>query len=244
MRFLFIQAHPDDLEFYISNFMITVASQPGNAVKILSLTKGEYGTFQKELKGEKLGRIRVKELRRAAKIEGITDIEFLGYIDGHFEISKEAIEKIKKSIEEFNPNVVFAPECLYYYYSHKDHVRTGLIVYHLISNMTGKKRPKLFTYSSYVNTHYFPMTHRKRQSKALLEHKSQYWLLIPAWILRYLLGFYFGLRLPRKLRQYMLAEAYRKVNFQGDKERKLSLKHRIIGRIIAKLKSDINPFVE
>lgn len=224
--------------------MITVANQPGNVVKILSLTKGEYGTFVKELKGEALGRIREKELQRAAKIEGITDIEFLGYIDGHFEISKEAIEKIKQSIEEFNPAVIFAPECLYYYYSHLDHVRTGLIVYHIVSNITGKKRPKLFTYSSYVNTHYFPMTHRKRQSKALLEHKSQYWLLIPGWILRYVLGFYFGLRLPRRLRRYIFAEAYRKVDFQGDKERELSLKHRIIGRIIAKLKSDKNPFVE
>ena len=88
------------------------------------------------------------------------------------------------------------------------------------------------------------MTHRKRQSKALLEHKSQYWLLIPGWILRYVLGFYFGLRLPRRLRRYIFAEAYRKVNFQGDRVRKLSLKHRIIGRIIAKVKRDFNPFVE
>ncbi|TFG05170.1 MAG: PIG-L family deacetylase [Promethearchaeota archaeon] len=243
MKFLFIQAHPDDLEFNISNFMITVANQPSNEVRILSLTKGEYGTYIKEIKGVVLGRIREKELRDAAKIEGITDIEFLGYIDGHFEISTEAIQKMKKTLQDFKPDIVFAPECLYYYYSHSDHVRTGLIVYRLLSEMPDNNRPQMFMYSSYVNTHYFPMMHRKRQSKALLTHKSQYWLLIPGWPLRYILGFYFGLRLPKKFHRYVFAEAYRKVDFQEDKVRQLTLKQRIIGRIVQKMKMDVNPFI-
>ena len=42
MKVLFVCAHPDDLEFYVSNIMISLAKT--HAVKILSMTGGEYGT--------------------------------------------------------------------------------------------------------------------------------------------------------------------------------------------------------
>lgn len=223
--------------------MITVAENPKNECKIVSMTKGEMGTYNKELKGEKLGKIREQELRRAAKIEGISQVEFLGQIDAHTKINQETIDSARAIIESFTPDVVFAPECLYYYYVHRDHVNTGLIVYHLIKKLKPPNRPKLFTYNSYVNTHYFPMKHWRRQSKALLVHKSQYWLLLPAYPLRFILGLYFGFCLPRRYRRFLMAEAYRKVDFQADSTNKLGLKQRIFGRIAAKLKSIVKPMV-
>jgi len=205
------------------------------------MTKGEYGTHINEIKGEKLGQIRVKELKAAAKIEGISDVEFVGYIDAHVEINREVIQKVGTYIETFKPDVIFAPECLYYYYPHDDHIRTGLAVYYNIKNMKKSERPALFMFNSYVNTHYFPMIHWKLQSKALLIHKSQYWLLLPTYLLRFILGFYFSFCLPRHLRHYILAEAYRKVNFEEDQHRALELKQRIFGRLVTKLKTFFKP---
>ena len=235
MKILFVCAHPDDLEFSVSNIMISLAKV--HEVRILSMTQGEYGTYDLELRGEKLGKIRIKELRQAASIEGVNSVTFMGCLDAHLEIHRDIIEKVKNYLESYQPDVIFAPECLYTTYPHNDHVRTGLIIYFLVKSMKISERPKLFLFHSYVNTHYFPMKHWKTQSRALKAHKSQYWLLLPTYPLRFLFGIYFGRRLPRAFwARTLLAEAVRRVDFQQDAQRILGIKHRLIGRMVSKLK--------
>jgi hypothetical protein len=81
------------------------------------------------------------------------------------------------------------------------------------------------------------MKHWKTQSRALKAHKSQYWLLLPTYPLRFLFGIYFGRRLPRAFwARTLLAEAVRRVDFQQDAQRILGIKHRLIGRMVSKLK--------
>ncbi|MDD1778935.1 MAG: PIG-L family deacetylase [Candidatus Helarchaeota archaeon] len=243
MKVLFVCAHPDDLEFYVSNILISLAKT--HAVKILSMTGGEYGTHTPELTGKKLAGIRKKELLQAAKIEGVTQVDFAGYLDGHLVITREVLGKIKAYLEAYRPDVVFAPECFYYFYPHDDHIRSGLIMYHLIQQMPPNKRPKLFLYHSYVNTHYFPMKHWRTQSKALKMHKSQYWLLLPMYPIRFLIGFWFGFRLPRAMwARTLLAEAVRRVDYQADLHKPLEFKQRLFGRIVMKLKNLVKPMLE
>lgn len=240
MKVLFVCAHPDDLEFYISNIIISLAKT--HTVRILSMTNGEYGTDNTLLAGEKLAAIRKKELIRAAKIEGVSQVEFAGYIDAHLAINREVLAKIKIYLDAYRPNVIFAPACFYYYYPHKDHIRAGFIIYRLLREMPAKERPKLFLYHSYVNTHYFPMKHWRTQSKALKMHKSQYWLLMPTFPLRFLFGFYLGFRLPRAMwARTLMAEAVRYVDFQEDLPKYLGFRHRLFGRIVFKLKGFFIP---
>jgi len=235
MKILFVCAHPDDLEFSVSNIMISLAKT--HAVRILSMTQGEYGTYNLKLRGEKLAQIRMKELRQAASIEGVHYVTFMGCLDAHLEINRDIINKIKNYIKDYQPDVIFAPECLYTYYPHNDHIHAGLIIYYLVKSMKFNKRPKLYMFHSYVNTHFFPMIHWKTQSKALKTHKSQFWLLLPTYPLRFLIGIYFGRRLPRALwARTLLAEAVRRVDFQQDTQRILGLKHRLFGRLVSKLK--------
>ena len=203
------------------------------------MSRGEYGTLEPELMGEKLGKIRAEEFHRALKVEGITDIENFEYVDTRVEANQETIQKVKKSIELFKPSIIFAPEGIYSYYPHKDHVITGLIIYRILKNMAKKDRPTLYMYHSYVNTNYFPMVYWRRQSKALKEHKSQYYMLLPLGPLRFLFGFYFGFRLHPKYHFYP-AEAFRKVDFQLDESHQPGLKYRIIGRIASKLGKIMN----
>jgi len=242
MKFLFVCAHPDDLEFYVSNIMISLAKT--HNVKILSMTRGEYGTENPSLRGKKLAIIREKELIQAANIEGITQVDFAGYFDAHLVLNREVIKKIKDYLESYSPDVIFAPECFYYYYPHDDHIRSGFIIYRLLRNMHPNERPKLFMYHSYVNTHYFPMKHWRTQSRALKMHKSQYWLLMPMYPLRFLFGIYFGFRLPRALwARTLLAEAIRHVDFQEDLHEQLGFKHRLLGRIVVKMKNAFKPMI-
>jgi LmbE family N-acetylglucosaminyl deacetylase len=243
MKVLFVCAHPDDLEFYVSNIMISLAKT--NAVSILSMTSGEYGTSNLSLVGKKLATIRKKELIQAANIEGVSRVEFAGYLDAHLVVNREVLKKVKTYLDTYCPDVIFAPECFYYYYPHDDHIRSGYIIYRLLCDMPPKERPKLFLYHSYVNTHYFPMKHWRTQSKALKMHKSQYWLLIPMYPLRFLFGFWFGFRLPRAMwARTLLAEAVRYVDFQEDLHKPLGFKQRLFGRIVMKLKNSFKPMIE
>jgi LmbE family N-acetylglucosaminyl deacetylase len=234
-------AHPDDLEFYISNFLITVAKNPKNTVKMISMTRGDQGTVDPKLKGEKLARIRTQELRRAAKIEGVTDVEFLGFGDSNVRVTHSSIQTVKSAIDVFAPDIIFAPECLYPYYPHKDHVKTGWIIYKIIKAMAETAHPRLFFYHSYVNTHYFPMIHWRQQSKAIREHISQYWLLIPLYHIRFILGSYFRLYLPHRLRYSWFSEAFREVKFQDDLSRNYTLMQRLLERFVALIKPFLRP---
>lgn len=242
MRYLFFCAHPDDLEFYISNLMIEIANNPKNHVKIILMTRGEFGTLEPELMGKRLRRIRAQEFREALKVEGITDVNILEYIDTQVEINRETIQRVETAIQSFNPAVIVAPEGFYSYYPHNDHVKTGLIIYIIIKRMARKSRPKLFMYHSYVNTHYFPTIHWKLQSKALRVHRSQTYLLIPLYPVRFFLSCYFGFRLVPKYHFYP-AEAFRKVDFQPENQCKLGFKQRIISYIILKISGLFNRII-
>jgi LmbE family N-acetylglucosaminyl deacetylase len=239
MRYLFFCAHPDDLEFYVSNLLIEVARNPNNHVKIISMTRGEFGTPEPSLMGKKLRQIRAQEFRSAAKVEGITDLQILEYIDTRVEVNRATVQRVKNVINQFNPDIIIAPEGIYSYYPHTDHVKTGFIVYIIVKKMAKKSSPKLITYHSYVNTHYFPMIHWKRQSKALRMHKSQTYLLALMNPIRFLLGFYFGFQLPLK-NSFFPAEAVRKIDFHLEHQRKLRFKQRVIRAIVFKINGLFN----
>jgi len=53
MKYLFISAHPDDLEFSAAN-LIRYLSRKKHDVEILSLTRGEFGSYSPEEVGTNL----------------------------------------------------------------------------------------------------------------------------------------------------------------------------------------------
>jgi len=79
------------------------------------MTRGEFGTSRhgsNHFKGERLGKIRTRELYRAQQYHGITPerIYFFGIMDGSVEFNKNAINLVKKYLESENPDIIFAPE--------------------------------------------------------------------------------------------------------------------------------------
>src|ERR1035437_269736 len=109
MKFLFVFAHPDD-ETFSSGGTIAKLTQNKHKVVLATATKGEAGEPGNPpiTTRDKVGEVREQELRRAAKILGISNIHFLGLIDGTLRYIKNSdIEnKILKIIKEENPDAV------------------------------------------------------------------------------------------------------------------------------------------
>ncbi len=99
MKVIFVFAHPDD-ECVYSAGLIAKLTKSGITVKLITATKGEMGSVGNPplCTQEELGQVRAQELRNAAKILGIADIYFLGYMDGT--LNKVPKEKVSKKIEE------------------------------------------------------------------------------------------------------------------------------------------------
>lgn len=95
VKILFFSPHADDLEFGAS-LPCMQALKLGNDVVEVLMTNCEYGTSCVEFKGNRLKRIRMRELEKAAKIYEIQarnelKIVKLGFIDGFLPWTKNLL---------------------------------------------------------------------------------------------------------------------------------------------------------
>ncbi|MBI5151607.1 MAG: PIG-L family deacetylase [Candidatus Pacebacteria bacterium] len=106
-------AHPDD-ETFGPGASLALWAQRGVEIHVVCATKGEGG-------GD--GRVRTKELRIAAKLLGVTSVEFLRYNDG--KISNDQLQKLEKDflrfIKKYKPDAVLTYD-LNGISGHMDHI--------------------------------------------------------------------------------------------------------------------------
>ncbi len=226
-KIVFFQAHPDDLEFTCGHIMHYLAQKKEKyEIEIVSSTKGEFGlpgTQYDKFKGDFLAKVRTRELISAQKIHGIPaeNIEWFGFIDGFVEFNKEIIDKTVNYLKKEKPDIIFAPEPIYTYYYHKDHINTGKTLFYVIYNKLIDFTPILYYYTSFQSTHKFGFKRKEiALTKQLLAcHKTQFWL-INYLMLPYRPG---ALLYARGLRGWSFAEAFRRVSFTNPKENKPKL---------------------
>ena len=171
MKVLFFTPHPDDLEFFIGGIAIHHFEKGDKTIEIL-LTRGENEWWNPH-KGQKLARIREEEAKKAAKILGIQQMRFLDFIDGKIAFNEESVKKIIKVLEEFAPEIVYAPEykmALDFWDS--DHIQTGKVVQEACRRTN--KNIKLYFYQAFlVNTFVDTTDYYDKRNKALEAYKSQ-----------------------------------------------------------------------
>jgi len=208
-RYSFICAHPDDLEMFTGMF-IRLAVQKGHDVEIVAMTKGEWGTMDPSLKGEKLAKIRVQELKQAARLHGVPPhkIKFLGLIDGDVTLPK-AMKVLQSYFKARNPDVIFVPEYCFSIYVHPDHLNTGKAACILLKREWQSSRPFLFTYHSFKNNIYL-RTQMRSTGKAITAHKTQVQVIVYLLPFRYLFDLMNGFFYCRRL---MFCESARRVFF-------------------------------
>jgi len=121
-RLLGIWPHPDD-EAYLSAGLMGRMADAGNAVTMLTVTRGEKGTSDPADHDQPhFARRREGELRAALATLGVTDLRFLGHRDGECDLvdPEEAIAAVVSVIEAVRPEVLvtFGPDGIT---GHPDH---------------------------------------------------------------------------------------------------------------------------
>lgn len=103
-KVLGIFAHPDD-ETFGPGGTLALWAKAGAEIHLLCVTRGEMGRNESQ---DKTADRRERELREAAKILGVQQVEFLDYVDGS--LSNEtmiALETpITKKIRDFEPDTI------------------------------------------------------------------------------------------------------------------------------------------
>jgi LmbE family N-acetylglucosaminyl deacetylase len=181
IKVLFFTPHADDIELGVP-FMYLEALRLGNKVVEVVMTNNEYGTRDKEFKGNRLKDIRISELTNANKVferAGGNQIKVvrMDYVDGHLPLNSESVEKISSLINKEQPEIIFAPDPWFAQDYHIDHLNTGRLVYFAVKRLKPAFHLKKLFYYYSTKTHYYLKCNWKdfkTIEKALCNHKSQY----------------------------------------------------------------------
>ena len=124
-RILCIAAHPDDNEFTIGGSVARWARE-GRHVTFCLVTTGGAGVNEHTPSSDGLIPIRERETHAAARILGVKDVVFLGYVDGTLEPTLAMRRDLTRVIRRARPDVVVCsdPTVRFYgneYMNHPDH---------------------------------------------------------------------------------------------------------------------------
>lgn len=106
-RLLFIGAHPDDETFFAAGTFARYTSE-GAVISVVCATRGESGKTGGFCSPEELPQVREGELRAAMSAVGVTDVQFLTYLDKQLaEAPVETLrEQLVRAIRRTRPQVV------------------------------------------------------------------------------------------------------------------------------------------
>jgi LmbE family N-acetylglucosaminyl deacetylase len=127
-RALVVTAHPDDVDFGAAG-TIAAWTARGVAVTYCIVTDGQAGGFDPHVPRERIPAIRRAEQVAAAALCGVTDVRFLGYVDGELTVSHDLRRDVSRVIRQVRPDrmIIQSPERYWSRIgaSHPDHLAAG-----------------------------------------------------------------------------------------------------------------------
>ena len=123
-RALAIGAHPDDVEFGAGGTLAGWA-RAGCRIVLVVVTDGSKGTWDRQQSPAALVEQRQAEQRAAAAELGVTDVVFLGHVDGELEYTMDLRSQIAKLIRTHRPDILLSHDPWARYEIHPDHRATG-----------------------------------------------------------------------------------------------------------------------
>jgi len=105
MRLVAFIAHPDYAELFFGGTVIKHARR-GDDVFIVSVSPGEMGDVPGKLTPENLAEIRTREIREAARIEGVKEARVLNFRDTEIFNTPELRMAIAEIVRELKPDIV------------------------------------------------------------------------------------------------------------------------------------------
>ncbi len=127
-RVLVVTAHPDDVDFS-SGGTVATWTDAGVEVTYCVCTDGQAGGFDPGLDREQMPGIRRAEQRAAATVLGVSDVRFLGYVDGDLEPTPDLVRDLVRVIRDVRPHrvLLWNPDRWWDRIgaSHPDHMASG-----------------------------------------------------------------------------------------------------------------------
>lgn len=127
-RALVVAAHPDDVDFAAAG-TVAAWTSAGIEVTYCLLTDGQAGGFDPGLDRSALPGIRRREQAAAARLVGVEDLVFLGYVDGELVVDRGLVLALTRVVRDVRPQRVLiqSPERDWTRLapSHPDHLATG-----------------------------------------------------------------------------------------------------------------------
>jgi N-acetylglucosamine malate deacetylase 2 len=140
-RLLVVMPHPDDETEFCGGFLSKAALENIH-ITLLCMSNGEASTLRYGLNPhEQLGVIREFELRNAAKVLGIQDVQITGFPDSKLSVFGESMRSfVSHYINKIKPAMVITlePNGIY---GHPDHIAVTKAVENALSKSS--KKPKL-----------------------------------------------------------------------------------------------------
>lgn len=128
---MFVAAHPDDPEF-LAGGTIARFARDGREITYVIVTNGNKGSSGRNVTSAELAPVREEEQRRAARVLGVTRVEFLGYEDGEVEDTRELRRDLTREIRRWRPGLIITlnPHRTYTNFPgwHRDHRTTARVV--------------------------------------------------------------------------------------------------------------------
>jgi LmbE family N-acetylglucosaminyl deacetylase len=122
-----VTPHPDDAEFGVAG-TVHKLTREGKKVVYVVCTNGDKGTSDRNMKPEDLMKTREKEQRAAARVLGVSKVEFMRYPDQGLEDTPEFRKTLVRLIRKYRPEVVVTANPYIKYMWHRDHRITGQAV--------------------------------------------------------------------------------------------------------------------
>lgn len=127
-RALVVTAHPDDVDFGFAG-SVALLTDAGVEVTYCVVTDGQAGGFDRDVPRDQIPTIRRAEQTAAAAEVGVTDVRFLGRVDGEVVNDLSLARDISREIRRIRPDLVVtsSPDRNYRFVgaSHPDHRRVG-----------------------------------------------------------------------------------------------------------------------
>jgi len=127
-RALVVTAHPDDVDFGAAGTVANL-TDAGVVVTYCLVTDGQAGGFDQSIPRHRMAAIRREEQTKAAAEVGVSDLVFLGHMDGEVQPTLDLRHEISRVIRQVRPRVVITHlphiNLSSVYASHADHVATG-----------------------------------------------------------------------------------------------------------------------
>lgn len=103
-RILGVFAHPDDADVGSGGALAKFVAE-GAEVSLVVATAGDAGGFKEEGQ-DKIAAVRIEEQRAAAARLGISDVTFLGHLDGELQVTSNLVRDIVAQIRIHRPTLV------------------------------------------------------------------------------------------------------------------------------------------